>query len=387
MMEDELRILAPRASLDRRRFLGLGGAGLAALALAACGGDDGGGGQVAAPDVTKAPVKLENALNIYTWADYQNPDNTKKFQTTNNVKVKVDVYESNEAAIAKLSLAGAKAGYDIVVPTGVYIPQMAAKGLLLELDKSKIPNISKIDPKLLNQPWDQGNKYSVVKDWGSTGFVYDKTVVKSNPTDWPTFISAAAAKGVSGKVSVLAAPGDVTGIYFWANGIDWNTTDPAHFQQALDGLKADLVPHLKSFDSFPRDALLNGDYVLSQAWNGDARQAIREDPDRLQWVLGGPKTELWVDNWVILKAAPHPEAAHAWINNILDPKVSAAEIDYHGYNTAVIGTEEFIPKDLDLKELIYFTDEEKAQFVAGSVANEALATKTYNTLKAAAAAK
>ena len=130
-MADEVRILVPRASIARRGFLGLGAAGLASWLLAACGGDGGGGGsrtQVTAPPVAKAPTDLEDALNIYSWADYSNPDNIKAFQTANdNIKVKVDTYDSNEAAIAKLELAGAKAGYDVIVPTGVFIPQMVQR--------------------------------------------------------------------------------------------------------------------------------------------------------------------------------------------------------------------------------------------------------------------
>jgi len=389
MADDTIRILMHRAAaqrISRRGLLGAGAGGLAALALAGCGGDGGGGSgpQVTAPQVTKAPVKLESELSIYTWADYQNPDNVKAFETANSVKVKVDEYDSNEAAIAKLELAGASSGYDIVVPTGVFVPQMAAKGIIRELDKSKIPNFANLDPKLLNQPWDPGNKYSVVKDWGTTGIIYEKSAVKTPIATWGDFLAAAKERGVSGKVSVLAAPGDVTGIWFWANGIDWNTTDAAQLKACEDALKKDLVPHLKKFDSFPRDPLVNGDLVLAQVYNGDARQAIKEDPERFAWVLPGPKTEVWVDNWCVLKNAPHPEAAHAWINNILDPQVSAAEIDYHGYNTAIPKTVEHLPADLDYRELIYFTDAQVATMVAGSVANEQQVTKIFNALQAAA---
>src|SRR6266496_3750172 len=221
MADEDLRILVSRAAIDRRGFLGVGAVGLAGLALAACGGGGEGNGrtQVTAPTVAKAPTDLHGTLNIYTWADYQNPANVKNFQkANNNIGVKIDIYDSNEAAIAKLSAAGANAGYDIVVPTGVFIPQMVAKGLLAPLDKSKLPNFANLEPTYLNQPWDPGNKYSVVKDWGSTGYVYDSSVYSGSPTDWAGFFEAAKAKGVSGKVTVLDAPGDVTGIVFWREG-------------------------------------------------------------------------------------------------------------------------------------------------------------------------
>jgi spermidine/putrescine transport system substrate-binding protein len=113
--------------------------------------------------------------------------------------------------------------------------------------------------------------------------------------------------------------------------------------------------------------MLDGSYVLSQAWNGDARVAVIEDPERYKWVLGGPKTELWIDTWCILKEAEHPEAAHAWINYILDPENSAREIDYHGYNTAVLGVQDFLPDDLDQPQIIFFTDEEVTRLVPGEL--------------------
>ena len=125
--------------------------------------------------------------------------------------------------------------------------------------------------------------------------------------------------------------------------------------------------------------------MLSQAWNGDARVAVIEDPERYKWGLGAPKTELWVDTWAILKSAANVDAAYAWINNILDPAVSAKEIDYHGYDTAVMGAQDFLPADLAAPEIIFFTDEEKSRLVAGEV-NEAQdrLVEIYNNLQAAA---
>lgn len=58
--------------------------------------------------------------------------------------MKVDYYPSNEDLITKLSAANGNGGFDIVMPTGPYIPQMLEKGLL-RLDKSLLPNIVNVD--------------------------------------------------------------------------------------------------------------------------------------------------------------------------------------------------------------------------------------------------
>ena len=46
------------------------------------------------------------------------------------VTMKVDYYPSNEDLIIKLAAGAGNSGFDIVVPTGPYIPQMVEKGLI-----------------------------------------------------------------------------------------------------------------------------------------------------------------------------------------------------------------------------------------------------------------
>lgn len=385
--QDQLRLLVPRAvavKLSRRRFLGLSAAGAAALGLGLAGCGDDGDSESASEG--GADGGAGGQLNVYTWAEYTDPANIDAFTSAEGTRVRLDIYESNEAAIAKLELAGGTSGYDIVVPTGEFIPQMVDKGLLQPLDKTKIPNVSGLDPVFLNQPWDPNNEYSVVKDWGSTGYVYDTTVIDEELTDWAGFFRAAAMDGVSGKVSVLEAPGDLTGMVFWREGIDWNTTDPAQLDLAEQVLLDELVPHLKAFNSYPVDGMLDGSYVLAQMWNGDGRTVVIEDPDTFRWVLGGPKTELWIDNWTISAGSKNVEGAHAFIDYLLTPEVSAKEIEFHGYNTAVQGVEDFLPEDLEGREIIFFTDEEKQRLDAGEVTSaQDRIVEIYDTCKAAAA--
>ena len=73
----------------------------------------------------------------------------------------VDVYNSNEEAIAKLEAAGGTSGYDIVVPTGVVHPADGGRqDLIQKLDLTLIPNFGNVDPIYINQSFDPGNKYT-----------------------------------------------------------------------------------------------------------------------------------------------------------------------------------------------------------------------------------
>jgi spermidine/putrescine transport system substrate-binding protein len=276
--------------------------------------------------------------------------------------MKVDFYASNEDLITKLSSANGTSGFDIVVPTGPYIPQMIEKGLLQKLDMTKLPNIGNIDPQYAGQAWDPKNEYAVCKNWGSTGWIYDTTVVKMEINTWADFIKACQTEA-SGNCSILDTAPNAIGMYCWANGLDWNTEDSAELDAAEKFLVDEFAQHLTAFDSYPSTKLSEGAYALSMAWNGDARQTYTRiadaggDPSVWKWGLGAPQTELWMDNYTIPTGAPNPDAAHAWINWLLTPEISIKDLQYHGYNSGIkdikAAIAKFAPK-LTRGEMIFF---------------------------------
>jgi spermidine/putrescine transport system substrate-binding protein len=393
MAEDfrDLKILAPRATaqrITRRHFMAGSAVAMfsSSVLLAACGEDE------PTPSGDGSPAaggEIEDQLNFFHWAEYDDPEVFKDFENEFGATTKIDIYASNEEAIAKLVAAEGTSGYDIVVPTGVFIPQMVQNDLLEEINLDLIPNFENIEEVYRDQPWDPGNKHSVCKDWGSTGWIYDTTKVSSTVETWNDFIAVAQGEA-SGQTSILDSPGNITGIYFWANGIDWTTTDPAHLDACEQFIVKELAPHVKAYDSYPGIALTEGKYALSQAWNGDARQGLlsTDDPDRYVWGLGAPRTELWMDVWCIVKGAQNPNAAHAWINFICDPEVSLKDLAYHGYNTGIVGVEDRAREEgFEFLDMIFFTEEQVATMDAGAV-NEAQGkiVEIWNKAKAASGA-
>lgn len=389
--EQPVRILASSAAsrmiaaqYNRRRFLSFAAAAAGAGLLAACSSPD----SSTAPRATGAA--LEDKLTIYTWGDYDDPDVLAQFTADLGPAVTLDSFNSNEEMISKLVAAKGTSGYDIVVPTGQFIPQMVENGLLAKFNHDLIPNLGNVDPVFLGRDWDPNNDYSVVKAWGTTGFVYDKTKITRELKTWKDFIDAAMNEA-SGDVSLLDDPAELTGLYFWANGIDWTTTDAAHLDAAEDFLVNTLASHVAAFDSYPGGvAIPQAQHSLMQVWNGDARIGILEsgEPDRWQWVLGNPATELWADNWAIAEGAPHPEAAHAFINHVLDPEVSLAELDYIGYHTGVAGIEDAAREaGLEMLDLVFFTPEQLDMMHTGEV-NDAQqrSVEIWDKMKAAAGA-
>ena len=375
----QLRMLAPegfREKLTRRAFL-QGGTAIAGFALvaAACGsssdGDsaDAGGENLASGDWSRVINQASGTLAMYTWGDYNDPELVGALAaSTLNVTMKVDYYGSNEDLITKLATSGGSSGFDIVVPTGPYVTQMIEKGLIQKLDKSLIPNMVNVDPNYLGQAWDPTNDYSVCKNWGTTGYFYDSSKISKELTTWQDFIDTCMGEA-SGNCSVIDAAPNYCGMWFWANGINWNTEKKEDIDACEKFLVEEFAQHIKAFDSYPSTKLAEGAFSISMAWNGDARQAFTRieeaggDPSVWKWVLGTPNTELWMDTYCVAAGAPNPEAAHAWINWDLIPEVSIKDLSYHGYHTGMKNMSDLIAEiapDLTRGEIIFYDDDQIA---------------------------
>ena len=327
---DPVRFLVPDAftkQFSRRAFFGGATAIGATAPLAACapsGGDSGSAG----------------GLSIYTWGEYDDPAVIEKFTKDGGAVVTLDSYSSNPELISKLAAARGTSGYDICVPTHSAIQQMVENDLLTELDHSKLPNMKNLSPAVLDTPFDPGNQYSVCKDWGSTGYVYDTTVIQRDLTSWADFWDA-AQKEASGSFSLLEDQGEVSYAYFLANGIEMNTVDKDAFEEYRKFILT-IAPHVQIFESYVSNIVSQSGRTLAHCWNGDARLGILQnaEPDRYKWVWPSEGANLWQDNWAIVKGAPHEDAAYDFINYVLDPEVSLKELSYIGYNTGVDGVED-----------------------------------------------
>lgn len=360
MSAEPVRVLAHqgaarfiRSELTRRGFLATALAASSAVLFTACTP----GATGAASPASGGP--LEERLSIYTWSDYDAPEVLEAFTAEKGPKIVVDAFNSNEELIAKLVAARGTSGYDIVVPSGLFITPMAENGLLEKLNLDLIPNFATMNPNFIHRSFDPDNQYSICKAWGTTGFVYDTRVITRELTTWADFIDAAQNEA-SGKTSVLDDPAPLCGIYHWSHGIDWNTTKKKDLDACEEFLVTTLAPHISTFDSAPGGQVIpQATAALVQSYSGDARTGMSEsdDPERWQWVLGAPATELWMDNWAIAKGAPHPEAAHAFINFVIAPDVQVAQVDYIGYDTGVAGTQEKAEAaGLDRLDMVYFDD-------------------------------
>lgn len=316
MNEEQLLQQLGERTVSRRGFV----AGTTALVAAAALGRF--------PQSALGAAEAEQ-LFYYNWGGYVNPKTYPAFTKATGINVKKDFYVSNEALFAKLK--GGARGYDLAVPTGYMVRILADAKLLQPIDWSKLPTVAKtIDPKFRRLPFDPKDRYSVAKDWGTTGFMYRSDLVKERPTTWRQFFDLAKGK-YSGKVTVLDGIPELIGSMLVMLGYSYNSDD----RKELDAAKKELValkPHLLSITSTQyKQLLISGKAVMALGWNGDALAAAAKKP--VTYVVGKEGGEFWVDSYVIPVGAKNPDAAHRWINYVYDPKHNAVETEYTYYGS------------------------------------------------------
>ena len=368
-----------RAPLSRRGFLYASTMSAAAAFLAACSSS----GSSAAPATTAAsaapsaaapsaaasqgavaspsasfevPPNIEKELFMYNWGEYVDPDNMALFQQAYGVdKFTYDTFASNDEMMAKFQ-GGAVGQWDISAPTANYVPAMREQGFIQKLDLSLIPNASLIEPAFKAQWWDPTDEWQLPKDWGTTGIALRKKDVTEDVSTWKQFFEVAPK--YSGRIVVVDSPDDVFIAPLKALGYSLNSNDPKELEDAR-GLLMGLAPHVLALDSDQYNTkIANEEAVMGLVWTGGILE-LRDKPETSDtvYLIPGDGTAFWQDSWVVLKDAPHPIAANAFLNFIQYPQVQAKETETNQYATANGAAKEFIDPKMLADPAIFVPDD------------------------------
>jgi putrescine transport system substrate-binding protein len=313
---------------------------------------------------TAAPAAEEPVLHIYNWADYVGYHTIAEFEHETHVKVVYELYDSNETLEVKM-LAG-RSGYDIVsTTTGFYGRQIKA-GAYLPLDKSKLPNWKNLDPAVLaiQAQADPGNRYAVPYLHAMNGFVYNVDLVKARLPDAPTdslamiFDPQVIAHFADCGVTFLDSPPDVIQLALAYLHLDPNSRRVEDLRAAERVVMA-VRPYIRTFDSNDYwHQLASKETCLSIAWSSDysvAQARALEDGTGAHLAFTLPKegSNITYNAFLIPASAPHPEAAHKFLNFILQPQVIAEITNDIHYGNDNLAARSFVKSDILSDPAVY----------------------------------
>lgn len=114
----------------------------------------------------------QKSLNIFTWSYIIDEKYVRKFEKETGIKVNLSYYESNEELLGKL--LSSNSSYDLIVPSDYAINIMIEKGMLQEIDPSRLVFFDRLDKKIMDTYADPHNKYSIPYFWGIYGIIINK---------------------------------------------------------------------------------------------------------------------------------------------------------------------------------------------------------------------
>jgi putrescine transport system substrate-binding protein len=333
----------------------------------------------------------ERVLNVYNWADYIDPAVVERFTRESGIRVRYDVYDSLETLEGKLS-AG-RSGYDIVVPTSEpTFARLVRAGALRPLDRAAIPNWRNLDPVLMERAAgiDPGNRHGAIYLWGTIGLGIrvDRVRAALGPDialdSLDLLLKPENARRLARcGIMVMDSPTDVLPSVLRWLGRDPNSSGADDLRAAGQAL-AGIRPHVRAIiaSSSILDALATGEACVALTYSGDViqAQARAREANRgvdVGYVLPREGAQLWFDMMAIPADAPNPEAAHAFINFLLQPNVMAAITNQVRYPNAVPASRPLVDAAVRDDPNVFPPPEALARsFVAGTPPREAERART-----------
>ena len=312
------------------------------------------------------PDLAGTTLNIYNWGEYISDGSedsmnvVKEFEELTGIKVNYSTFDSNESMYSLIKYGGVS--YDIVIPSDYMIERMIKEDMLQELDMSKITNYDLIDEKYKNLYFDPENSYSVPYSVGMVGLIYNTKLVEEEPYSW----SVMWDERYKNDVLTFNNPRDAFAIAQFMLEQDINTTDKAEWDAAAKLLK----DQKQVLQAYVMDEVFNkmesGSAAIAPYYAGDFLSMVENNED-LAFVYPKEGVNIFVDSVCIPKNAKNAEAAHLFINFLLEPEVALANAEYIYYaspNTAVtsnpeyslLGDEILYPEEADMPKTQYFHD-------------------------------
>ena len=268
-------------------------------------------------------------LNIYLWDGYLVPNLLETYALISGVDVQTHFFSSNDEMEAELLKPRAEwaAPYDLILPAQYQIARLSQAGVVMDLDGVSIPRRGTIASYILDDPnLDLVNEFGIPYFSGSIGLAYQRDEREPLPIEWSVLFEHSVREAVPRtrrfRTIIMQDMRFSLGSALIYLGQSPSTDDAAQVAQAAD-LLIQLITNRRAFlesENTP-EYLAHRMVDLAMAYSADPLRAL--DFNRgVGFANPLPGTIVWYDCLAIVKGSPHPDAAAAFIDFLLDPRVA-----------------------------------------------------------------
>jgi spermidine/putrescine transport system substrate-binding protein len=261
---------------------------------------------------------LEKELNIFNWEGYLSEEVIRNFEEKYKVKVNLDTFEDSSLMLSVVQSQPDK--YDLIAAEDDLVITMKKLKLLAPLDHKKIPNLKYLKKEAKENFYDSGNLYCLPYGQGYTGIAINTKYIP----DYDGTRSILWDEKYKGKISLPNSGYEVLASALLYLGYrDFEKLTPEQFEEALNlALKQKDLAIGYHDPITQRELLINEEAWVAYIYSTEIPDVRKKNPN-IQFFAPKEGAVLWADNFCIPKDAPHKEAAHAFLNYLLEPKVSA----------------------------------------------------------------
>ena len=206
--------------------------------------------------------------------------------------------------------------YDVVLINAAFTPQAQEEGLIAPIDSGKVTNFGDIPADLTgNQDLNAGGSlHGVPWTWGLTSFAVNTGAFDTLPTSIEVFWDPEH----EGRVSIRDDALEAVQFAAIATGQDINNIEDL---DAVRAKLAALMPQIRTYWGSENDwnqFMAAGDLDVATFWSGSASRSIAAGLP-VQFIVPEEGAIGWLDGLSIPSSSTKQDAAHAFIDWMIDP--------------------------------------------------------------------
>ena len=317
------------------------------------------------PALSLSAFAEDKVVTVYTWAEMFPPEVLNAFEEETGYKINYVNFDYDEVMLSKLEAAGG-GDYDVIIADDYIIERAVAEGLLQKLDKEKITNFDNINPIYQGQFYDPQDEYTVPYGAGVQTITYNPATVSVPVNGYADLWDEAFQDNIALTDNYRVMVGMALKIL----GYSYNTNDLGEIEEA-GNLLYKLAPNVRLIkDDFIQDDLVSGEVSAAVMYTSQVTMAKLADPS-IEIVYPQEGIGFGIMGMFVPSKAPNAEGAHAFIDYILRPEVSAQCYEWLGYYCTNKAADDLISEEF--REFLVLPEEFKMEDMEmiGNIGGEA----------------
>ena len=281
----------------------------------------------------------QSVLRVLAWPGYADPDVVKAFEARFHARVEVTQVDSDEALWDNMH-AGRAPQFDVLAANTAEIQRYTQEHMLAPLDLAQIPNTRRQLPRFqalssIDGLTSGGKVYAIPFTYSSMGLIYDRKQIPVAPTSMAELWNPRYRGKVLDFNSAQHNFSFAALALGYADPFRLSPTQTREIALKLIGLRRNLLTYYTlpeeatAFFIQHKVALMFGNYGTQQL-----AQLRRAGAD-VGYVIPDEGALAWLDCWAMTSATANRALALAWINDMLEPDVSALLIQRQGLANTV----------------------------------------------------